>query len=79
VFEEEKAKEKYQDAIANGDSAVMVSENKQDKDVMKIDIGNILPSEEVIVSIQMIKSIEIEGGAYCVRLPLTYFPRKNFN
>jgi len=44
---------------------------------MKINVGGVAPGEVVTVSIKMIRNVEIEGGAYCLRLPLTYFPRFN--
>ena len=43
VLEQEEAKEKYDDAVAGGHSAVMLEENKVDQDVFKMNIGNILP------------------------------------
>lgn len=75
ILPEETAAEKYEDALAGGNSAVMVSENKSDKDVLKINVGNILPSQEVSITLQVIKSLDIEGGAYCMRIPTSYWPR----
>jgi hypothetical protein len=74
-MKKETAQEKYDDALADGNSAVMVQENKADRDVLEINVGNILPGQEATITIQMLQSIEIEGGAYCLRIPLTYFPR----
>ena len=43
-MEKEKAKDKYDDEIARGNAAVLVSENELDKEVLQILVGNILPS-----------------------------------
>lgn len=41
VQEKEKAQERYEDAIAAGDAAVMVQEDEKDKDLLKMSIGGI--------------------------------------
>ena len=41
IIEKGKAKEKYEDAIASGNSAVLVQEDSERKDVLRMDIGNI--------------------------------------
>ncbi len=44
VQEKKKAQERYDDAIAGGDAAVMVQEDEKDKDLLKMSIGGIQPS-----------------------------------
>jgi hypothetical protein len=36
-------------------------------------IGGIQPMQEVIVSLQIIKKLDIEAGAYSLRIPTAYF------
>jgi len=73
VTEKVKAKEKYEDAIAAGNAALLVEESEKDKDLLKMTIGGIQPMQEVTVKIQIIKKIEIEAGAYALRIPTSYF------
>lgn len=51
VIEKQKAHEKYEDAIASGNAAVMVEESEKDKDLLKMSIGGIQPAQEVNVRI----------------------------
>ena len=41
VSEKQKAQEKYQDALAAGNAAVMVREDERDKDLLRMSIGGI--------------------------------------
>jgi Ca-activated chloride channel family protein len=75
VFEKEKAKEKYEDALAGGHAAVMVQEHEKEPDLLKMNIGGIHPGKEVRVRIQLIKQLEIEAGSYCLRIPTSYVIR----
>jgi hypothetical protein len=47
----EKAQEKYDDALAAGNAAVMVQEHEKDKDLLKMQIGGIQPGQEVTVKV----------------------------
>ncbi|CDW82813.1 UNKNOWN [Stylonychia lemnae] len=73
IIEKEKAQEKYDDAIAGGNAAVLVKEKDQNKDLLQMTIGGINSQQEVKVNIQMIKHLQIEAGAYCLRIPTSYF------
>lgn len=52
---------------------MLVEEDEKDKDLLKMTVGGIQPAQEVKVTIVMIKKLEIEAGAYCLRIPTTYF------
>jgi len=43
ILKKEKAKEKYDDAIAAGNTAVMAEEKEDEKDVVNLKVGNLLP------------------------------------
>ena len=45
VMKKEKAQEKYEDAIASGNSAVLVEEVEKDQDLCKMTIGGIQPQQ----------------------------------
>lgn len=36
-------------------------------------IGGIQPMQEVLVTVQLIKRLEIEAGSYTLRIPTSYF------
>jgi len=42
ILKKEKAKEKYDDAIAAGNTAVMAEEKEDEKDVVNLKVGNLL-------------------------------------
>ena len=73
VIAKEKAQERYDDAIAGGNAAMMVKENEKDKDLLEMNIGGIQPAQEVKVTVTLLKHLEIEAGAYCLRVPTSYF------
>lgn len=73
VTERVKAQERYEDAIAGGNAAVLVEESDKDKDLLKMTIGGIQPMQEVTVRLQLLKKLEIEAGAYALRIPTSYF------
>lgn len=51
----------------------MVQESEKDKDLLKMQIGGIQPMQEVLVTVQLIKRLEIEAGSYTLRIPTSYF------
>jgi len=75
VVSKENAEERYDDAIAGGNAALMVKENEKDKNLLEMKIGGIQPAQEVKVTITLLKRLEIEAGAYCLRVPTSYFIR----
>ncbi len=69
----EKAKQKYEDAISRGNAAVMVEESEKSKDILKMTVGGIQPQQEVSVTVQILQVLEVESGAYQLRVPQSYF------
>ena len=47
---------------------------KETKETFKIKLGNLSPLKEAKLSIQLIKSIPVENGSYCFRLPVDFCP-----
>lgn len=74
ILEKEKAKEKYDDAIAAGNSATLMNETSQE--MLTLQIGNLLPGQEAKVEIEIIQQVEIKEGAYDFVFPYKYFPSK---
>ena len=52
-MENDKAQEKYDDAIAEGNLAAVLKES-QNLDLYQIDIGNILPGKTISIEIEII-------------------------
>ena len=66
---------KYEDAIAKGNTAVMLQEDREDDDIHQIVIGNLLPKQTVTVEITLLQALKVVNGAYHLFVPLTYFPK----
>ena len=45
IMENEKAEQVFDDAIASGNTAAMVSDERQNVDLHQLDIGNLLPGQ----------------------------------
>ena len=75
VMEKEKAQQKYDDAIAAGNMAALLSEKNDEVDMHEVSIGQVLPGQTVIVEMMMIQPLAIVGGSYKLILPLSYYPK----
>ncbi|CDW75216.1 UNKNOWN [Stylonychia lemnae] len=73
ILEKKKAKERYDDAIAAGHTAALAQE-EEEKEEIKLIIGNLLPGQKVQVHLQLLNTLKMEAGAYCLRVPIHYFP-----
>ena len=73
IIENEKAEEKYNDAIAMGNTGVMTSYNLEEK-LYSVKIGN-LPSKEILeLKCYFIQFISINKGFFCLNL-IKDFPK----
>lgn len=75
VFEKKQAKQKYDDAIAKGQTATLMQDAHMNPNLYNIDIGNIHPGQSAVVVIKLIQPMDIKGGAFHFNLPMTYFPK----
>ncbi len=75
VMEKVQAHATYHEALDEGKGAIIIEENTYDKDLLKVMVGNILPGQEVKIELELLRTLEVEGGAYCIRIPMTYFPK----
>ena len=71
-MEKKSALNKYDNAVAKGDLASVLTE--QSDDMYTLLVGNIMPDEEVIVEITILCPLKFENGAYLFSVPLNYFP-----
>ena len=62
IIEKEKAKEKYSDAIASGNTGIISTKEKK---FIKVNIGNINPRDKVKLTTEFIQFITSEDMSYC--------------
>ena len=54
VRSKKSAKEKYEDALASGNAAVLAERSSEKKEVMSIKLGNLLPEQVARLKVQLI-------------------------
>ena len=54
--------------------AALLTQKKDQKDLLELDVGNILPGQEVEVNIQMMCLLKVEAATYCFKIPSLFFP-----
>ncbi len=69
----EKAEENYEDAIVDGDSAVLLKKSKLD--LFTINVGNLLPNECVTIQFKYAQLHHWQGDSLRFHLPTTIAPR----
>ena len=73
IEEKQRAYERYSDAVAGGNTAVL-AEKKKKEEVMAIKLGSLLPNQVATLKYQIISQIEIVGGFYGFKLPTAFYP-----
>ncbi|CDW74866.1 UNKNOWN [Stylonychia lemnae] len=82
IFEKQQARQKYEDAITQGKTAILAEENEMKQDQIKLLVGNLLPKQNATLNFQLYNILELQGGAYCFKMPINYFPnfeRENYD
>ena len=51
VMEKEKAQEKYDDAVASGNAAVIAERSKKKEETMTLKLGNLLPGQSATLKV----------------------------
>lgn len=77
VMRKEEAVEKYEDALARGQQAVLSQHHDIVEDILHFSIGGMKPGERVTITVTMLKLLEIENEYFLFRLPTSYFARFN--
>ncbi|WP_288105563.1 VIT and VWA domain-containing protein [Limnobacter sp.] len=73
VKPQQQANDDYEQAIENGDMAVMVE--KTDKGLYTANIGSILPGENLVIELQYVQLLTLDQSRIRVCLPTTISPR----
>ena len=72
-----KAKQTYDDAIAEGRTALLLEEHHESGDIFKCTVGNVPPKTEAIVKFAYVQELQLtpEGTAVEFTLPCVFVPR----
>ena len=73
VMKQEKAQERYDDAVASGNAAVLAERKKKD-DTMTIKLGNLLPGQSATLKVYIVHQLEVVSGYYAFSLPVAFYP-----
>jgi len=74
--DKEQAKQTYNDAIEAGQSAFLLAESDQSRDVFKCDVGNLPPKSTALVRLYYVTELDIQAnGALLYVFPVTLFER----
>lgn len=70
----EEAKRQYNQALAQGDSAALATQ-QDEQDMLQFMIGNIPAGQEAHIVLKYTFVLSVENGHYALNLPTSYFPR----
>jgi Ca-activated chloride channel family protein len=73
VVTKEVAQERYEDAVASGNTAVLAQRKKKDE-IMTVKLGNLLPGQNATLKSQIISQVDITGGYYAFSLVNAFYP-----
>ena len=73
-MDKEAAKERYEDAVAAGKTALLADRDTDKSQIMSIRLGNLLPESELRLSIKLIMQVEVSLGSYHFELPVGLYP-----
>ena len=75
IEERSVAKEKYEDAIASGKTAVMSAPSRMASDITVINLGNIPPRSEIVIECIFYQQLSVEDLSWCIYIPSKIIPR----
>jgi hypothetical protein len=52
----------------------MAEEKEDEKDVISLKVGNLLPDQEAIVRFRFLTVLKVEYGTYALKVPQSFFP-----
>jgi hypothetical protein len=55
----------------------MLEHNEKEPELLKLSLGNLMPGETAVIEITLLMTLAIEGSAYLLRIPTSYFPKYN--
>ena len=75
IEERSVAKEKFEDAIASGKTAVMSAPSQLASDITVINLGNIPPKSEIVIECTFYLHLSVEDLSWCLYIPSKIIPR----
>jgi hypothetical protein len=76
VFEErEVAQAKYDDAVASGQTAVMSTLIKKDKDLVRFLLGGVPPKSEIVLVCKFYQQLAVEDLSWLLHIPAKIIPK----
>jgi Ca-activated chloride channel family protein len=72
AVEKREAQERYEDAISDGDSPIMLE--RLDSGLYSLNVGNILPGEKAVVSVEFLEVLSPKADEVRYELPTTLAP-----
>jgi Ca-activated chloride channel family protein len=72
AVEKREAQERYEDAISDGDSPIMLE--RLDSGLYSLNVGNIMPGEKAVVSVEFLEVLSPKAGEVRYELPTTLAP-----
>lgn len=69
AVEKREAQERYEDAISDGDSPIMLE--RLDSGLYSLNVGNIMPGEKAVVSVEFLEVLSPKAGEVRYELPTT--------
>lgn len=72
AVEKRKAQERYEDAISEGDSPIMLE--RLGSGLYSLNIGNIMPGEKAVISVEFLEVLSPKGDEVRYELPTTLAP-----
>jgi hypothetical protein len=76
IMEKEEAKNKYDDAVAAGDTAVKMNFDEKLPDIIELNVGQIQANSTVEITVSIVSELEVViPGHYTFVFPLEFVPR----
>lgn len=73
VKDKQRAYNYYDDSISSGHAAFLAEEEEETPDILKMTIGGVQAGQEVAITVVMLQVLEVDCGAYELRIPESWF------
>lgn len=71
----QEAYERFEDAMARGQQAVLTGYSDSAIDILQLNIGALKPGDHAKIRVRLLKTLEVEDEYCLFRLPTSYFQR----
>ena len=74
ILPKEKGQEKYDDAVSSGDAAYLLQYDKDQQDLLTMNIGNLQPGRSLTVQLDIVAKLEVVDKSWGLLLSPTFTP-----